>query len=83
MIFLVNQRRKEVEPTKTPPFVWGADQKQVFDTLKEALNTAPIQAYPDFTKAFKLHTDASGASLRAVIYQEIDGKEYAICNSIC
>ena len=63
---------------KKTPFVWGADQQQVFDTLKETLNTASLQAYPDFTKAFKLHTDVSWAGLRAVLYQEIDGKESVI-----
>ena len=49
-------RPNKNNPPKQPPFVWGTDQQQAFDALKEALTTAPILAYPDFTKPFKLHT---------------------------
>ena len=65
-------------PPKQPPFVWGTEQQQAFDTLKEALTTAPILAYPNFTKPYKLHTDASGAGLGAVFYQGFVGKEHVI-----
>ena len=37
------------------------------------LSNPPIMAYPDFSKAFILHTDASREGLRAVLYQKQEG----------
>ena len=36
------------------PFNWTASCEQAFDTLKSKLLTAPILAYPDFTRDFVL-----------------------------
>ena len=46
------------------PFNWTASCEQAFDTLKAKLLTAPILAYPDFTRDFVLETDASKQGLR-------------------
>ena len=48
---------------------WDNRCQQAFDDLKRLCTTAPILAYMDFTQPFKLHTDACGSGLGAVLYQ--------------
>ena len=48
---------------------WNSKCQQAFDDLKRLCTTAPILAYANFTKPFKLHTDACGSGLEAVLYQ--------------
>ena len=48
---------------------WDSRCQQAFDDLKKLCTMAPILAYAYFTKPFKLHTDACGTGLGAVLYQ--------------
>ena len=48
---------------------WDTRGQQAFDDLKTLCTMAPILAYANFTKLFKLHTDACGTGLGAVLYQ--------------
>ena len=48
---------------------WNDRCQQVFDDLKRLCSTAPIIAYVDLPQPFKLHTNACGSGLRAVLYQ--------------
>ena len=52
--------------------------KQAFEMLKEICSKTPILAYADYTKPFKLHTDASEKGLGAVLYQEQDDKTHRV-----
>ena len=51
-------------------FKWAEDQVAAFNKLKFALTTAPILRLPNFENEFILTTDASSASVGAVIEQD-------------
>ena len=50
------------------------EHQKRLDMLIHRLTSPPVMAFPDFTKPFVLHTDASQEGLGAVLYQEQDGK---------
>ena len=52
---------------------WGSAQQAALEELLGHLSNPPIMAYPDFSKAFILHTDASREGLGAVLYQKHEG----------
>ena len=55
-----------------PNNVWQAEQEQCFNTLKDMLTQSPILRLPDFTKQFKLQTDASDSGVGAALLQQYD-----------
>lgn len=57
---------------------WIEQEQRVFDRVKDILPSPPILAYPDFSKLFELHTDASSKGLGAVLYQKQDGIKHVI-----
>lgn len=64
---------------KNVPFVWTQSCQVAFDTLKQKLMEPPILQYPDFTKEFRLRTDASDIACGAVLSQIVDGHDLPIC----
>ena len=57
---------------------WTEDCQEAFNVLKALCTSAPILAFADFTKPFKLHMDASTTGLGAILYQEQDGTNQVI-----
>ena len=65
---------------KNVKFQWTLDCQKVYDTLKNALITAPIPAFPDFDKSSILSTDASEYSIGYVFSQLQNGRDNAIAS---
>ena len=63
---------------KQQPWQWGDVQQQAFEALKAAITTAPVLAWPDFSKPFVVQCDASNLALGAVLTQEKDDGEHPI-----
>ena len=54
---------------KRVAIAWNDRCQQSFNDPKHLCTTLPILAYANFTKPFKLHTDACGSGLGAILYQ--------------
>ena len=64
---------------KTATFEWTLECQEAFAELRHKLCTAPVLAFPDFTKAFILDTDASNTGIGGVLSQLDDqGQEHVI-----
>ena len=68
-----------LEKKKEKGIEWNAECEEAFCTLKEKLLSAPVAAYPDFSKPFRLYTDASNTGLGAILAQVQEGKERMVC----
>ncbi|GJY15597.1 putative nucleotidyltransferase, ribonuclease H [Tanacetum coccineum] len=54
---------------KGKSFVWTEEAESAFQVVKEKLTKALILVLPDFSKVFKLYTDASKVAIRDVLSQ--------------
>ena len=58
---------------------WTNECQVAFENIKHLCSQTPILAYANYTRPFKLHTDASENGLGAVLYQmQDDGMESVI-----
>ena len=60
---------------KNAHFVWGDEQKEAFEKIKDALTSNEVMIHPEIDKPYSLYTDASGYSVGAILCQEKDGVE--------
>lgn len=64
---------------KTAKFEWTQQAQSAFEELRHRLVTAPVLAFPDYSKPFTLDTDASETGMGAVLSQlREDGSECVV-----
>jgi hypothetical protein len=67
------------ESAKKRGFHWGKEQDDALAALKLLVQTAPILAKPDYSRPFRIYTDASDVGVGAVLVQllpnPLTGKE--------
>ena len=64
---------------RTASFTWTHPCQEAFNELRKRLCSAPILAYPDFSRQFILDTDASDVGIGAVLSQVDDeGQERVV-----
>ena len=56
--------------TKKAPWHWDENHQRAFNQVKATICQDVVLAYPDFSKPFKMYTDASATQLGAVITQD-------------
>ncbi len=61
--------------SKKAKWKWGPEHAEAFEHTKKVVTREVMLAYPDFSKPFEIHTDASHFQLGAVISQ--NGKPIA------
>ncbi len=55
--------------SKTTKWRWGVEEQKAFDEMKRIIAKETLLAYPDFSKPFEIHTDASHMQLGTVVLQ--------------
>ena len=64
---------------KVEDFVWTEERKGAFQTLKDCLISAPVLAYPNMQKPFRVTTDASSYAIGYILSQvNDDGEDHPI-----
>ena len=61
---MIGQRSHIITPltkltSKKVPFVWKDVHQKAYEKIKMVLSKETLLRYPDFSKEFKIHTDAS------------------------
>ena len=52
---------------------WTNDCETAFQEIRHRLTTAPVLAFPDYSRLFILDTDASNTEIGAILSQVLEG----------
>ncbi|CAB1120564.1 unnamed protein product [Ectocarpus sp. CCAP 1310/34] len=79
---LVELTRKDYVKRASFKKAWGSAQDAAFENVKRVLSSTPVLHFPDFSREFVVHTDASEQGVGAFLAQpsrdSADGKELDI-----
>ena len=53
--------------------MWGREQSQAFEKVKQVLTSDTVMMHPDMTKPFIIHVDGSYKGLGATLNQKDEG----------
>ncbi len=71
--------KKKQKRSQNVPVLLDSGGKAAFNTLIDCLTRAPVLSYADFSKPFRVETDACGTGLGAVLFQlDDDGKHRVV-----
>jgi hypothetical protein len=59
--------------------IWTSSHAKAYDQIRAALHSQTVLSFPDFSKPFKVGTDASDKGLGAILYQDGDTTPNYIC----
>ena len=63
---------------KGKQFVWGIEQQNAFDEIKQRLQKPPVLHMPDKIGRFQLYSDTSKYAMGSALYQIQNGKSKLI-----
>ena len=69
---MIRSRSAEIPSPSTAPINLDEAGKQAFHRLVDCVTTSPILSYADFSKPFRVETDASATGLGAILFQQDD-----------
>jgi len=71
---LAHKSKQHSNHGSVPSVIWTEQHQKEVETLLDHLVSPPILGYPNFSKSFVLHTDASQQGLGAVLHQKQYGR---------
>jgi len=71
-------RKKNGQPSSGTPVAWTDEHSTIVGDLVDILTSEPVMAYPDFSRDFELHVDASQEGLGGVLYQRQEDGHLAV-----
>ena len=67
---IINKKKTKGQKSSNKPILWSKDHANIISEFIEELKSPKTMSYPDFTKPFIVHCDASEKDLEAMFYSK-------------